>query len=366
MSSKRLDRTMSRRERVVRALNLECPDRVPRDVSWDPAVQVFQRKELEDLLRRIPMDIGTPEFKRGISDRQKGHPIVTAGTPGWQKTVTKKGQKWIDEWGSVRYVGEDGLFGVVNEPVLDDLSGINEFSAPWECLKSTDLSEVNRNCAESDKFMISDICARPFERLQFLRGTEKFFVDLAYARKELFQLRDMVHEYNLEHIRIWLKTDVDGIFMMDDWGTQSGLLISPSTWREFLRPLYEEYCNLVHKHGKYVFFHSDGDIEEIFEDVIEVGIDAINAQLFCMDIERLAEKFKGRITFWGEIDGQRLLPFGGVDQVTEAVYRVRLALDDRRGGVIAQCNWGKNNPSNNIQAVFDAWNKPLKELATRP
>ena len=56
--------------------------------------------------------------------------------------------------------------------------------------------------------------------------------------------------------------------------------------------------------------HSDGNITEIIPDLIEIGIDALNSQLFCMDIEELGKKFRGKITFWGEIDRQNILPNG--------------------------------------------------------
>jgi len=352
---------MTGKERVIKTIEFDYPDRAPRDLWWLPAVEMNQKKELKNLLKKMPMDIGTPEFKAGVSDRQKGKSTILVSSVRNHplNTLREKG-KYVDEWGSVWYVGEDGVAGEVKEPILDDLSKINKFSPPWEYLESTDLSEVNKTCAESDKFMLSDICARPFERMQFVRGTENFFIDLAYGNKELFRLRDMIHEYNLRHIKMWLKTDVDGIFMMDDWGAQNTLLISPSVWREFLKPLYKEYCDLIHQHNKYAFFHSDGHIEEVFDDVIEIGIDAINSQLFCMNIEKLAQKYKGKITFWGEID-RRLLSFGDVDRITEAVYRARRALDDGRGGVIAQCEWGKNNPVENIEAVFKAWGQPVEK-----
>ena len=74
--------------------------------------------------------------------------------------------------------------------------------------------------------MLSDCTARPFERMQFLRGTENLFLDLAYQPRELFQLRDQVHDYYLRDLRQWCATDVDGVMFMDDWGTQHALLIS--------------------------------------------------------------------------------------------------------------------------------------------
>jgi hypothetical protein len=77
-----------------------------------------------------------------------------------------------------------------------------------------------------------------------------------------------------------------------------------------------------------------------------------------MDIEDIARRCKGKLTFWGEICRQQILPFGTVDEVREAVRRVRRALDDGTGGLIAQCEWGKHNPAENIHAVFEAWEEP--------
>lgn len=354
---------MTSRERVIRTLEFKTPDRIPRDLWWVLAVVMTQEKELTSLLERIPTDIDNPHYKVGLTDEEKER--AAKWIPGLWKwsgfVLPKRGQKYRDEWGSIRYFAEDGVGGEVKEPVLDDLSKINKFSPPWHLLESVDLREVNRYCAESKKFMLSALCAHPFERLQYILGSEKFFVELGYGSKELFKLRDMVHEYSLRYLKMWLETDVDGIWLMDDWGAQHNLLISPSTWREFLKPLYKEYCELVHEHNKYVFFHSDGWIEPLFDDVIEIGVDAMNCQLFCMDIEKLARKYKGKITFWGEIDRQKILPFGNQHEVTQAVYRIRRAFDNGTGGVIAQCEWGKNNPVKNIEAVFNAWSEPLGE-----
>ena len=156
---------------------------------------------------------------------------------------------------------------------------------------------------------------------------------------------------------MWANTDVDGVSFMDDWGTQKTLLISPNIWREFFKPLYKDYCDILHKKGKFVFFHSDGNIEHIYPDLIEIGIDAVNSQLFCMDIEKLGELYAGKITFWGEIDRQHILPFGTVDDVRNAVTRVSKALiKGKRTGVIAQCEWGVKDPKENIEAVFETWN----------
>jgi len=164
-----------------------------------------------------------------------------------------------------------------------------------------------------------------------------------------------VHESFLKEIRLRCGTDVDGIRVADDWGSQNAPSVSPSMWRQLFKPVSADYCQLIHQAGKFVFMHSDGYIAPIIPDLIEIGVDALNAQLFCMDIEELARQYAGKITFWGEIDRQWVLPFGTPDDVPRAIQRVRRALDTGCGGVIAQLEWGKHDPRENIEAAFEAW-----------
>ena len=188
-----------------------------------------------------------------------------------------------------------------------------------------------------------------------MRGTENLYLDLAYGSAEIRSLMAMVHEYYCEDVTRWAASEVDAVALMDDWGSNTSLLINPEMWRELFLPMYKDYCDIVRKAGKFVFFHSDGNIEAIYGDLIAAGVHALNSQLFCMDIEGLGQRHRGRITFWGEIDRQQVLPYGTKADVREAVQRVKRALYDPRGGVIAQCEWGKDNSRENIESVFSAW-----------
>jgi uroporphyrinogen decarboxylase len=306
-----------------------------------PYVSLFCRKELEEVLREFPPDIETPELSPGTDDQD----LQKLSKPG----------TYTDEWGSVWHIGEPGIIGEVKKPALSDWSAMDHFQPPWNVVRKRDLSHFNRRCDASDNFMLSAASARPFERLQFVRGTENVFTDLAYGTKEIRTLIEMIHEFYLADVASWTASNADGVFLMDDWGTQEGLLIKPKMWREVFKPLYREYCDTIHASGKFAFFHSDGNIEPIYGELIEIGIDAINSQLFCMDIETLAKQYKGSVTFWGEIDRQHVLPNGSTADVSNAVRRVRDAMDDGTGGVIAQCEWGKDNSQENIRAVFEAW-----------
>lgn len=340
---------MTSRERVRRALRFESPDRAPRELWALPGIAMFRRDEMDALLARYPSDFASPAVTHGTGpDVRYGTGYRSRGTPAVVGT-------YVDEWGCPFTVAEPGVIGEVKAPPLADWAALDHLRPPDEMLELADFSRVDAGCAATDKYVLAGTTVRPFERMQFLRGSEALFMDLAWGPAELLRLRDLVHEFFLREIECWVRTDVDAISFMDDWGSQRGLLISPKMWREFFRPLYVEYVDLIHGAGKQVFFHSDGHIFDIIPDLIEIGVDALNSQLFCMDIEEIGRRFRGCITFWGEIDRQQVLPFGTPADVTAAVRRVRAALDDDRGGVIAQCEWGNDVPAENVAAVFEAW-----------
>jgi len=336
---------MTSRERVIRTLDFEGPDRAPRDLWALPGVTRYRKDEMDDLLTRFPRDFVNPEFRYGPSSRARGN-SAEVGT-------------YVDEWGCEWSVAEPGVVGEVKRPPLADWAALGSWTPPWELLDNADFSRVNASCAATDRFVSVGTQVRPFERMQFLRGTENLFIDLMTRSAEFFRLRDMLHAFDVRELCLCAETDVDGVSFMDAWGTQNGLLISPDLWREVFKPMYREYCEILRGAGKYVFFHSDGHIAAIYPDLVEIGVHAVNSQLFCMDIEALAREVKGRVTLWGEIDRQNILPFGTPEQVRQAVRRVRRAFDDGSGGLIAQCEWGIRDPKENIAAVFDAWLEPL-------
>ncbi len=321
---------------------------MPRDLWTLPGVRLQRPGELKRMQEQFPSDIVSPHFRYGKSLRSKG----TEGVVG----------TYTDEWGCEWSVAEAGVSGEVKNPPLAHWEALDGYSPPWELLEGVDLSETNSHCESSEGFVRAGTHVRPFERMQFLRGTENLLTDILMQTDEFFRLRNMIHDFNLREMEMWAMTKVDAISFMDDWGAQGSLLIDPELWRELFKPMYREYCEIAKGAGKYVFMHSDGHIRAILPDLIEIGVDAVNSQLFCMDIEELGRTFKGKITFWGEICRQRILPFGNVNDVRNAVSRVRRALDDGQGGVIAQCEWGVMDPYENIATVFEAWEESLEVM----
>jgi len=333
---------MTGRERIRRTLEFETPDRVARHLWKLPGIDMFRQDDLKAVLGKYPEDIAIIDFNYGQGKKTKGERF-------------RRDEVATDEWGCRWWAAEDGVAGEVKEPPIKEMSEVEQLEAPYEILEGAEFAKVNERCAATDDFTLAWTTVRPFERMQFLCGTEKLFMELAFKSKEVYYLRDLVHDFFTEEMKRWVETDADGVSFMDDWGSQKSLLISPDLWREFYKPLYRDYCDLIHSAGKYAFFHSDGNIEAIYPDLIEIGIDAVNSQLFCMDMEELGKKYGGKIMFWGEIDRQHILPFGTTAQVGEAVKRVKEALWRAEGGVIAQCEFGLRDPVENIETVFQTW-----------
>lgn len=331
---------MLSRDLVKKTLEFSSPPRVPRDIWLLPWARENYPQEVEKLLSDFPNDIvHSPGFLRE-SPHITGDPY----SPGC----------YIDEWGCKFENKQSGIIGEVKEPLIKDWKDLEELRPPRECL-TVDVDRVNQFCRETDKFVLAGACPRPFERLQFLRRTENLYIDLIEQPREFWKLVDIVHGFYMEEMRIWAETEVDALMFMDDWGAQRSLLISPELWRKVFKPLYREYIELAHKHDKYIFMHSDGYILDIIPDLIDLGLDALNSQIFCMGLDQL-KQFRGKLTFWGEIDRQHLLPYGTKDDIRSAVRKVKEALYCD-GGVIAQCEFGIGAKPENVYTVFATWDE---------
>ena len=268
----------------------------------------------------------------------------------------------VDEWGCVFTNVQAGCIGEVRQPILRNMSDWNQVLPPYETLPDNQelaRNRVNQFCQETDLFVLAACCPRPWERYQFLRGVENAMLDVLEPESGFLDLLGMIHEFHLRELEFWSSTEVDGLMFMDDWGSQSNLLISPRYWCEFFKPLYRDYCDLGHSQGKFVFMHSDGQISSIYEELIKVGVDALNSQLFCMDMKDLAKKARGRITFWGEIDRQHILTSSDPQVGRNAVRKVAHHLFEPAGGLIAQFELGLGANPETARAIFEEWEKIL-------
>ena len=338
---------MTSRELVYKTLEFNNPGgRAPRDLWALPWAEIYYPSELEKIKKDFPSDFITADPCYKVKDISIGDPC-------------KKG-RFTDHWGCVFDNCQDGHIGEVKEAIVpiedEDWADVSKVHIPVEWL-SVDIDQVNVQCRAADEFVLAGAVARPFEQLQFMRTSEQFFCDLMTMPSGLENLMSKMHTFYCDMLEVWAKTEVDALFFMDDWGAQNGLLISPDMWVRIFKPMYKDYIDIAHRAGKKIFMHSDGNTLVIYPHLIEMGLDALNSQIFCIGVDNL-KQFAGKITFWGEIDRQNILPYASVDEVKAAVRSVREALW-ADGGAIAQCEFGPGANPDNVRAVFEAWDEPL-------
>ncbi len=332
----RAEEPVTPRELVRQALTFEKPERLPRQLWLLPWAERRYPEEVARLDRDFPSDIvPIPLFcSEPVPGQGNAHAVGT----------------FVDAWGCKFFNLQEGIIGEVKEPQVTDWSDTDHVRFPRERL-SIDVREIAAFCQGTDRYVLAGTCPRPFERLQFLRGTENLYLDLARPPAALHDFLERLHEFYVEELTLWAQTDVDGLTFMDDWGSQQSLLIAPAQWRELFKPLYAEYVAIAHAHGKHAFMHSDGYITDIVPDLVEIGLDALNAQVSCMGVKELGKEFGGELTFWGELDRQHVLPYGSELDVGNAT-RDLIAAFHRDGGFIAQCEFGPGARPENVYAFF--------------
>jgi hypothetical protein len=327
------------RELVYQTLEFRSPCRAPRILGVLPWASTRYEKELEEIRRDFPEDIQGIWGHQSEAGPGQGDPFVVG--------------RYVDDWGCVFENIQAGVHGEVKEPLIADWktdAGLAHVPIEWAGI---DRDAVNRDCAATEKYTIAGVCPRPFEQLQFLRGSEDLYADLAVRPPEMMAFLRRMQEFYCHLLELWVQTDVDAVNFMDDWGSQRGLLIHPNAWRELFKPLYRDYVQIAHAAGKKIHMHSDGHITAIMPDLVEIGVDSVNAQLFCMGVENL-KPFAGKITFWGEIDRQDLLPNATTEEIDLAVRSVHANLW-RSGGCIAHCEFGPGARPENVRQVFASW-----------
>jgi len=162
-----------------------------------------------------------------------------------------------------------------------------------------------------------------FERAWTLRGMEALYLDFVDHPAFVRDLLNAIADYNIAQIRAALKHDIDAVYFGDDWGQQRGLLLGYRTWKDFLYPVLQRMYREVTDAGKYVFIHSCGDVDELFDDLLDIGLACFNPfQPEVMEIEAIYAKYRGRLSFWGGLSIQRTLPFGTVEDVRRETRRL--------------------------------------------
>jgi uroporphyrinogen decarboxylase len=174
-----------------------------------------------------------------------------------------------------------------------------------------------------DRFRVFYVGFSLFERAWTLRGMENLMLDFIENPGFVHELLGAITDYNLAQVREALKYDIDAVYFGDDWGQQHGLIMGKPAWDEFIKPQLQRMYGCVRAAGKFQMIHSCGDVDELFDDLIALGLNCFNPfQPEVMDTAALLAKYRGRLAFHGGLSTQRVLPYSTEQQVREESRRL--------------------------------------------
>ena len=325
---------MNERERVLTALRHEKTDIVP-----------YQLDLTEDVHKRLVKHFGDENF----FDHTGSHIAHETN----ESFIELPDKRIKDMYGVVWNREQKGDFGVVNDFLLKEAElGDYTFPVPDEKLVIEKCKRIEK---QKNKFKLYGIGFSLFERAWTLRSMQELLVDFILNKEFVNKLMDSIVEYNMAVIDLASQYDIDCIMFGDDWGQQQGLIMGPDLWREFIKPRLKKMYDRVKERKLYVAQHSCGDIREIFPDLIELGLDIYNTfQPEIYDVIKMKKLYGDKITFYGGISTQTLLPRAAPEEVKAEVRRFMDILGYNGGYIVAPTHAMPDDiPTENILAFLD-------------
>jgi uroporphyrinogen decarboxylase len=241
---------------------------------------------------------------------------------------------WEDQFGVHwdRSIDRD-IGNVCNISITRDTLDGFQFPDPDDPTRFADHAELIAE--HRDDYQVTDLGFSLYERAWTLAGMEPFLMAMVDDPPFAHALMDRIVQFNLRIIDNACAFPMDAMMFGDDWGQQGGLLMGPALWKEFIKPRVRRMYARVKEHGKRVFIHSCGKVDELFPQLIECGLDVFNPfQPEVIDVYEAKRRYGDRLSFYGGISTQKTLPYGTVAEVKDEVRRLVDAIG-RDGGYIA-------------------------------
>lgn len=334
---------MTNRERVALSLKHQQPDRTPYVIG-------FTQKAWAKMVAHYGGEEWAAQIDNAI------HSV--AARPG-PKEMWLDENTWQDEFGVRWDKSIDRDIGnvcncVLPERNLDRL----ELPNPKAPEKFEGFAEQVAAGKAAGRYVEFSIGFSLFERAWTLRGMENLFIDMIEAPGFVDELLDAICDYNVALVEEAVKYDIDGVHFGDDWGSQRGLLMGPKLWERFLKPRLARQYGAAKAAGKTVSIHSCGKVQELFPQLIEIGLDCFNPfQPEVMDPYEMKRLYGDRLSFWGGVSTQRLLPYGTPEEVRAEVRRLIREVGRNGGYILAPAHAipGDAKPEN-IMALIQTVN----------
>jgi uroporphyrinogen decarboxylase len=346
-------REMTPRERVLTALAHEEPDQVPKTAGFTPHLyQVFREKTgATDPYEYFKIEI------RGVGF--KGPKEIPDFSVYFDEPLPPNAS--VNEYGMANVPGGFYHFTRRMYPIKSFTSIEQLERYPWPnfmpSYRHEHLEESVRRLHEREFFVYGGV-GHIFEIAWQMRSMERLFMDFIENQEFAEMLLDRITEDRAFMAQRYAEAGVDMLLIGDDVGMQDRLMMSPQMWRRWLKPRLAR----VIQAGKevnpkvHIYYHSDGNIEDIIPDLIEVGVDVLNpVQPECMDPAKLKRLYGDRLSFWGTIGTQTTMPFGTPEEVKRVVHERVRTVGKGGGLVLAPTHVLEPDvPWENVIAFFEA------------
>jgi uroporphyrinogen decarboxylase len=346
---------MTPKERWQAVLAGKQPDRIPCDYAATAEVTA-----------RLFKDLGCAS-ERQLWERLGVDKLILLGAkhPGAKEDTWHMQSLWSVWRIEVAEISYGEGLGTYEEVLTNPLAKVETVSDiegfDWPDPMAWEVSNLRAECEKWPAYPILGGCYEPFYLYCRMRGMEQALADLTEnpalaeaAMERIYYIHDSVIRRSLDAVGGL----VDFIYVAEDLGTQNALLMSPTTFRRFIKPWLRKMIDLAHSFGVKVMHHDDGAIRPLLPELIEIGIDVLNpVQWRCAGMERegLARDFGKSIVFHGAVDNQQTLPFGTPEDVQrEVVENIRI-FSHSKGYIVAPChNLQPNTSTANILAMYEA------------
>lgn len=325
---------MTKRERALAAIQRRQPDRTPRHIRFSPPM-------LERLRQRTGSDDPEVYFDLELTYAVEPEPAGDDGEPRARFARYLPPlplAATVDRFGRAFVSGDFWHFTRIIHPLRNAQAAAELEQYPWPRwaeAPSAALRARVRQLREQDRFVVG-AGGSIWEIAWQMRGMERLFFDMRENPAFAHRLLDGVTAAWCSAVRGLAGAGVDMLRLVDDVGMQDRMMMSPAMWRTWLKPRLAQLIAAARKVKPEVLiqYHSDGWIEPIIEDLIEVGVDLLDpVQPECMNPADLKRRFGDRLAFFGTVGTQTTFPFGTPQEVARVV-RERIETVGQGGGLI--------------------------------
>ena len=338
---------LSRKERTLRALKREPVDRLPTQSNYTRAMGRLLAAHFGIAEAELPERLGNHLLRVDID---------------YARRTNADGSVEFDWWGAGWDTRTEGYWPAFS-PLKDSLD-LGRY--PWPDPNDPALLTAARRTIQRDGascFIAPNLGMCLFERAWSLRGFDATLMDMLERPEWVEELLDRIAEIQLCLCRRFVAAGVAGGYFGDDYGAQRAMLFSPKLWRKLIKPRLAKLFAVFADAGLPVILHSDGDIRAILPDLVEIGLTTLNpVQPEVLDHAWLRKEYGAKLSFYGGVSTQGVLPGGSVEEVRAATLACARALAPEGTGLLLGPSHRMQSdiPARNVEAMLDAFDETTR------